>query len=222
MTRTASRRCFLRSTVGLVLAGLVGCTHEPRWSESGSSESGPVLLDRPLVRPFGELGVRIAMPLDARPAGYVSMATRQVFVDRAHRDRVSWLLDAHISVSTWVWRIPLPGDSPLTPIPPGDEPREFEELPIGAWDPSAPPALGDIRVVLGRPAPARIRARCAPVQGTDQRLTMETAELELCRAGSGEPVREDLGLLTRGRLHLDPECGDDGSAVDVHGWSCRG
>ncbi|MDX1494307.1 MAG: hypothetical protein R3253_09620, partial [Longimicrobiales bacterium] len=202
---STSRRGFLRAALGVVAAGVAGCSFERRedpdadpsgpggTSWSGRAD-GPLLVRRPLVRSFGD-AVRIATPLEARPVAYVSMATREVFVDREYRDRASWLLDAHISVSTWVWRIPLPGDSPLTPIPPGDEPREFEELPIGAWDPGAPPTEGDVRIVLGRRVTTRYRLNCVPVQGTNHRVSTDVVEVERCLPGTGEPVREDLFRL---------------------------
>lgn len=187
-----------------------------------TTDGGALLVERPIVRPHGPDAVRIATPLSRRPAAYVSMATRQVFVDRAHRDRASWLLDAHISVSTWVWRIPLPGDSPRTPIPPGDEPREFEELPIGDWDPSSEPGEGDVRIVLGRRTVTVVDADCVPVQGTDHRLTTGRMEIERCLVGAGDAVREDFRRLASGRRHADPECADEGVEVDVLGWACPG
>lgn len=158
---------------------------------------------------------------DQRPVAYVSMATRQVFVDRAYRDRASWLLDAHISVSTALWRIRLPGDSPLTPIPPGDEAREFEERPIGDWDPAVGPEEGDIRIVLGRQTDVVVTLACAPVQGTTDRLT--AGELHFARSlgGGEEPVREDFLELGRGRRHRDRDCEDVAVEVPIVGWGCR-
>lgn len=245
MSDRTSRRVFLRTAASGVVTGLLGCswegsqerTGEARRRESGdggrgdttlrggsgvSDRSGPVVADRPVVRPFRDDAVRIATPLSLRPAAYVSMATRQVFVDRAYRDRASWLLDAHISVSTWVWRIPLPGDSRLTPIPPGDESREFDELPVGAWDPSIEPMEGDVRIVLGRRVASVIEVDCVPIQGSDHRLAAGRIELERCLAGPGEAVREDFRRLASGSRHVDPECADEGIEVDVLGWSCMG
>ncbi len=114
----------------------------------------------------------------------------------------------------------MPGDSPLTPIPPGDESREFEELPIGAWDPSIEPVEGDVRIVLGRRIATVVEVDCVPVQGSDHRLSAGRIELERCAAGPGEAVREDFRRVASGRRHVDPECTDEGSAVDVFGWLC--
>lgn len=226
MSDPTSRREFLRVVTSGLAAGALGCTRE---APLGRTDDGspvrdatgqPVLVERPVVRSFDDHAVRIATPLSSRPVAYVSMATREVFVDRGHRDRASWLLDAHISVSTWVWRIPLPGDSPGTPIPPGDEPREFEELPIGAWDPSIGPTEGDIRIVLGRPLTTRVELDCVPVQGSDLYLAAGRIELERCVVGSGEAVREDFRRLASGLRHTDPDCTDRGVEVDVLGWAC--
>ncbi len=241
MSDPTNRRIFLRAAASALAAGFLGCSREgsreeaPRPRGNGdpgdptldggigpSDPGGPVLIERPVVRPFGDDAVWIASPLSRRPVAYVSMATRQVFVDRTYRDRASWLLDAHISVSTWVWRIPLPGDSPLTPIPPGDESREFEELPIGAWDPSIEPTEGDVRIVLGRPAPTAMEIDCVPVQGSDRRLSAGRIELDRCVAGPGDAVREDFRRLASARRHRDPECTDVGVGVDVFGWACAG
>lgn len=173
--------------------------------------------------PFGD-SVRVATPLGVRPAAYVSMATRQVFVDREFRDRASWLLDAHISVSTWVWRIPLPGDSPRTPISPGDERREFEELPIGAWDTSLPPSDGDVRIVTGRSTPVTLTLDCVPIQPTDTRVSADPLTIQTVVPGPGEALREDFARLGSGVRHIDPECVPttaDADVVDIFGWRYR-
>lgn len=240
-SRGHSRRAFLRSAVALLGVGLGGCTFERRPDREGrsvgrgaaalSGTSAVRVVERPVVASFGE-GVRIATPLSVLPAAYVSMATRQVFVDRAHRDRASWLLDAHISVSTWVWRIPLPGDSRRTPIPPGDEAREFEELPIGAWDPDAAPTVGDIRIVLGRVQATTVPLDCVPIQPSDARLSADALVFDAVLPGPGEAAREDFGYLGSGIRLDDPECtdpsGDQAEAgrsrrsVEIFGWAHRG
>ncbi len=179
---------------------------------------------RPVVVGFGD-AVRLARPLNARPVAYVSMASREVFVDRDFRDRASWLLDAHISVSTWVWRIPLPGDSPRTPISPGDERREFEELPIGSWDPSRPPSDGDIRILVGQAASAAVHLDCVPIQATTARVSAEPFTVQMVVSGEGEPLREDFGRRGQGVRHTDPECAlpsDTADRVDIFGWAHHG
>lgn len=232
MMTMPGRRAFLRS-LGAVVAGfgLGGCVREDHRASGGDArdDPGPLsaddrihVLDRPLIREAGVDRAWIASPSDRRPAAYVAMATRRVFVDRAHRDRASWLLDAHISVSTGLWRIPLPGDSPLTPISPGDERREFEEMDIGAWDPATPPHEGDVRIVLGGRMPVVLAAGCVPIQGTGDWLAVERLEHERCLPGADDAVREDFQRLGGGRRHSDRSCTDGGVDVSVFGWACRG
>ncbi|HSG50414.1 MAG TPA: hypothetical protein VLA43_21480, partial [Longimicrobiales bacterium] len=223
MSRRHDRRYFLRALAGAAGAvALGGCGADAgggRTEGGGSSEGVPdgERIARPLVRPRGADAVWIAGPTERRPAAYVSMERRQVFVDRTFRDRASWLLDAHISVSTGLWRIPLPGDSPRTPISPGDEAREFEELAIGAWDPSTVPAVGDIRILLGVRAPWVVPAGCLPVQGTGEWLATERLEHDRCRPGSADTVREDFLALGSGRRYADRGCADAGRDVTVYG-----
>ncbi|MDX1646987.1 MAG: hypothetical protein R3304_07570 [Longimicrobiales bacterium] len=150
------------------------------------------------------------------------MATRQAFIDGSHRDRASWLLDAHISVSTGLWRIPLLGDAPRVPIPPGDEAREFEELDIGAWDPTKVPQEGDIRILHGVRRQVAVEPGCHPIQETDDWLAVERLEVLRCEEGEGEAVREDFRGLGSARRHADRRCGGAGEEVTVFGWSIPG
>lgn len=224
------RRAFLRSLGGIVAgAGLGGCIPEDHGTPGGDTRGDPGppitaegvhILDRPLIREAGVDRTWIASPPDRRPAAYVAMATRQVFVDRAHRDRATWLLDAHISVSTGLWRIPLPGDSPLTPISPGDERREFEEMDMGDWDPATLPDEGDIRIVLGGRMPVVVAAGCLPIQGTGDWLAVDRLEHERCLPGPGDAVREDFLRLGEGRRYGDRSCAVGGVDVSVLGWAC--
>lgn len=225
-----TRRGFLRTAASALGAGLFSCTFETREVADPSAGTvrsgavpgvGPGIAERPVIMTFGD-AVRIARPPSERPAAYVSLATREVYVDRAFRDRASWLLDAHISVSTWVWRIPLPGDSPLTPISPGDERREFEELPIGSWDPARSPAEGDIRIVVGRPTSVTLEFDCVPVQTTSSRISADRLTVDTLVPGPGEALREDFGTLGFGTRHADPECSSPSSnpnTVEIFGWA---
>lgn len=231
MREHPSRRTFLRSLGGAVVGlGLGACSRRPEEPSTGDGRAGsgsvraglpPFVLDRPVIRPNGIDEVWIATPPPERPVAYVAMETRQAFIDRSHRDRASWLLDAHISVSTGLWRIPLPGDSPLTPITPGDERREFEEMDIGAWDPAMVPHMGDIRIMLGARQPTVVGAGCVPIQGTSDWLAVERLEHERCLPGTDDAVREDFQLLGGGRRYSDRACTDGGVDVSVFGWACR-
>lgn len=214
-----TRRAFLGSALGLSAGSLLGAC--ARTDRSTAQHRATAVETRPIVRPFGPDDVWIASPARELPVAYVSMATRRVFVDRDFRDRASWLLDAHISVSTWVWRIPLPGDSPLTPIPPGDERREFEELPIGAWDPSVEPARGDIRIVRGRAEPVEIDIGCAPIQRTSRWLRAPPLRLARSHGTTGDLVREDFRVVGSGHRTGDRDCTGEGEDVQILAWAHR-
>lgn len=219
MSFQRTRRAFLWSALGLSAGSLLGACG--RTDDSTAQRRATAVETRPIMRLLGPDDVWIASPAPELPVAYVSMATRRVFVDRDFRDRASWLLDAHISVSTWVWRIPLPGDSPLTPIPPGDERREFEELPIGAWDPSVEPAQGDIRIVRGRAEPIEIDIGCAPIQGTSRWLRAPPLRLERSDGTTGEVVREDFRVVGSGRWTGDRDCTGGGQEVRIFAWAHR-
>ena len=168
MGTRSDRRAFLRRMTALSVGGaslsLLSCGSRDEGSaesQRGAEGETPVEpISRPLLLPWSEGIIRIAAPVAELPVAYVSMASRHVFVDLEFRDRASWLLSAHISVSTALWRIPLPGDPPGQPITPGDDLREFEEVSIRDWDPAMPPAEGDIRIRRGRRTPPR--RRCWP------------------------------------------------------------
>ncbi|MDH3271009.1 MAG: hypothetical protein OEN56_06730 [Gemmatimonadota bacterium] len=214
MTEWVRRGRLLAGGFGVVVA-IMACADGPK----GAGDE-PASVARPILRSWDD-ALWLAAPLAERPVAYVSMADRRVFVDAGYRDRASWLLDAHISVSTGLWRIPLPGDAPREPITPGDEEREFEELPIGAWDPSHRPSDGDIRIVRGVPVSLSLGLECIPVQGVDARA--KGASLRFIRSdGSGdETTREDFQLLGLARRHTDPDCTDRGRATGIMGWAVR-
>lgn len=216
-----TRRAFLRSALGLS-AGSMLATCSPTRRDGGSpDDTRPTIVSRPIVRPYGAEAVWMASPTVDLPVAYVSMATRQVFVDRDFRDRASWLLDAHISVSTGVWRIPLASDSPLVPISPGDEQREFAELTIGAWNPSVDPASGDIRILRGRRASVEIEGGCLPIQGTTDWLTGSTVRIERSDRSPMGTTREDFGVVASGLRTSERDCAGTGVEVQILTWACR-
>ena len=102
-----SRRTFIRvtgNTMGVsALASTLGC-----YSGGQNMDDTDLMTDRPILTQWADDIVRVGIPLRELPVAYVSMAQRQVFVDPEFRDRASWLLRAHISVSTWHWRIHCP------------------------------------------------------------------------------------------------------------------
>lgn len=188
---------------------------------AGAGGDGPAeSVSRPILEPWGDGAVRIVSPLDALPMAYVSMGRRQVFVDYAFRDRSNWVLEAHISVSTGVWRIPLPGDPDGVPIPPGDLAREFEELDIAEWDPSIVPAEGDFRIRMGRPAPLRIDFSCVPVAATGAWISGGPWDVRGCDGVGEEACREDFVQVGTGSRHPIRGCGDPPEPVALMTWVC--
>jgi len=248
-----SRRAFLRTVAGAAMAGagLSGCVPDTP-SGAGRRRSGRSArppLTRPVLRSWSDDIVWIDTPAAELPVAYVSMALRQVFVDYDYRDRASWLLRAHISVSTALWRIPLPGDPPGQPITPGDEQREFEERSMRAWDPSMHPAMDDVRIVRGAPIQQRIEFRCIPLAGgvTAAVRAAETArsrgaysaagareEVSIESWLSGGPLgvvvsdgsavdatREDFRIVGTGMRYAERTCATDGDAVQYAAWAAR-
>ena len=232
-----SRRGFVRvagSAAGVWAAtGAASCT-----GDGGRAEADiPLLTDRPMLTQWAEGIIQVEAPARELPVAYVSMARRQVFVDTEFRDRASWLLRAHISVSTWHWRIPLPGDPDGVPIAPGDEEREFEELSIREWDPSMPPAMDDIRIRRGRSVTRRIVLDCVELAGVrtvdvDVPTVTDSRPLEAWLRGgpydvvvsdesTADTMREDFLLLGTALRFGGRTCTGAGEAVQVAGWATR-
>ena len=204
----------------------LGCVPEPSDTASErargparQAEPEPALITRPVLLPFGDDGVHVVSPPREQPAAYVSMATRQLFVDFDYRDQVYWDLHAHISVSTGVWRIPLVEDPPKMPITPGDEVREFEELSMREWDPTAAPAEGDIRIMRGRAVPVRVDFACAPLAGGG--AWYRAGPWDILQAG--DPVealcREDFRSIGTGSRYADRECTQRVGPARVLAWA---
>ena len=232
-----SRRNFVRlagSGAGVLVAGgAVSCTP----GERGAGDAAPLLTDRPILTEWADGIVQVRTPTPELPVAYVSMAHRQVFVDPEFRDRASWLLRAHISVSTWHWRIPLPDDPEGVPIAPGDEEREFEELSIREWDPSMPSAMDDIRIRRGRPVVRRIDLDCVELSGVrtvdvEADATTDSRPLEAWLRGgpfevtvsddsTADTVREDFRLLGTALRFRGRSCTGSGEAVQIAGWAAR-
>lgn len=229
MSPLCDRRAFLRrlgvAGVAAHTLPLVGCApdRDDRSTDDAevaplATDSGPISIDRPVLLAWGGDGVHLAAPMAELPMAYVSMARREVFVDYESRGLSKWLLDAHISVSTGVWRIPLPGDPPNQPITPGDGVREFEELDIAAWDPSMEPAEGDFRIRRGRPTPLRIEFTCVPLAETGAWYTGGPWEVLRCAAGGEEACREDFLEIGTGVRHPRRACAEPGVPVRFLSW----
>jgi len=225
------RRSFLRrlglSALAAPTLPWAACVPEPSGASSerarrepeSKAESPAAVIARPVLLPFGEGGVRIVSAPREQPVAYVSMATRQLFVDFDYRDLVYWNLRAHISVSTGVWRLPLVGDPPLYPITPGDVEREFEELTMRDWDPTEEPAEGDVRVMRGAARPVRIDFACAPLAGGG--AWYHAGPWDVLQAG--EPTeglcREDFRLVGTATRFADRDCTQRVGPERVLTWS---
>lgn len=262
-----TRRAFVRAAGGALVTAealLAGCAPDasrhagrdgPAGGGAAAGEAGSRPTDagarppltRPILRAWADDIVWVATPADELPVAYVSMEERKVFVDYDYRDRAAWLLTAHISVSTALWRIPLPGDERGVPIPPGDTAREFEELSMRAWDPAMRPAMDDVRILRGRPARRVIDFRCVPLAGGVSPSLSAAVEARGVAGGTDEQVgpveswlsagpiatvvssgteegttREDFRTIGTGARFAARACSGRGDAVQLVSWARRG
>jgi hypothetical protein len=202
LTDRHDRRAFLRRLAALGIAAptvsTFGCSLEDirREAESGGTEAPT--LTRPVLLPWTDGAVRISAPLSKYPAAYISRPLRKAYIDLESRLETRMVLAAHISVSTGHWRIPLPGDNLAIPVDAGDELREFEERPIGEWNPAMDPAEGDFRVQRGRRESVRIAFDCLPMAEREGWFSGGPWDVAQCVAGPGtELCREiftDVGI----------------------------
>ena len=227
-----NRKTFLRKLAAAGLGGSMASVTACRGSQDHADPDGDgvataELVARPLLLPWSDGVIQIAAPTVELPVAYVSMDRRQVFVDRAFRDRVSWLLDAHLSVSTGLWRIRLPGDATNQPVTPGDESREFEELDIRAWEPTMAPARDDIRIRRGSRISRRVHFDCVPMSGsigTFDRSRWFSAgpwSADVCDGRAADTTREDFMIVGAGSQHSGRDCEGSGEPVQYIMWACR-
>lgn len=226
MTARYDRRTFLRRagsaclTVPAVTAWAACVPDRPGRSER-TLTAGPNTITRPVLLPWSFDAVRIAAPPPELPVTYVSMGRRQIYIDYDFRESVYWELRAHISVSTGVWRIPLPGDPLREPIQPGDEAREFEELSIRDWDATLDPALGDMRILRGALSTVGIDFSCASISGGGAFFQGGPWSIRRCRAPGEGLCREDFMEIGEGTRYVDRECGEQGRPVRFLTWAGR-
>ena len=227
LTEPYDRRAFLRRLAAVGFAAptvsTLGCSLEE--IEREAEEVAPGLsITRPVLFPWTDGAVRISAPLSKTPAAYVSRGLQNVFVDLESRLEIRMVLAAHISVSSGHWRIPLAGDDLAIPIDAGDELREFEERPIGEWNPALDPTEGDFRVRRGRRETVRVAFDCLPVAESDGWVSAGPWDIEQCRAGPDQGLcREEfmaVGTGTRyGRRPLGA-CGEPAGTVRYVTWAC--
>ncbi|MGD8728168.1 MAG: hypothetical protein PVJ80_10920 [Gemmatimonadota bacterium] len=222
MNTSPDRRAFLRraaiAALGMPVASALGCTLERQDRGARSEPLGPV---RPILLPWGDDAVRIAAPPRERPVAYMSRRYMMIWVDHEFRDRLSYALNAHISVSTGHWRIPLPGDPPNIPITPGDERREYEEFDARFWDAEIEPAEGDVRILRGIPTRSEVRIECQPLSGGGTWLSAEPLRLFRCGPPGPGLCREDLMEVGTAASFADWDCTQGSGSMRLVTWACR-
>jgi hypothetical protein len=231
MSQGPDRRTFLRraavAAFGVPALGTLGCgdrSGEDRRDEAVPDVPArvtPRLAERPILLPWGPDAVRIAAPPLERPVAYVSRGRMEVYVDLEFRDRLAFVLSAHISVSTGRWRIPLPGDSPTIPVQPGDARREFEELDMRVWDASLEPSEGDMRVLRGSRRPVTLSATCEPLSGGGAFLSGGPWEVRRSGLPNDDLTREDLMEIGTGTRFADRDCTRAIGEARFVTWACR-
>ena len=224
MQRRPSRRAFFKQIGAAAIAAptvpLLGCTFErPEPDEAVEVPDGPSIT-RPILVPWSEDAVRILAPASLLPMAYVSVGLQRVFVDSAFRDRVIGLLNVHVSVSTGLWRIPLPGDGPEEPLVPGDTAREFEVAMAREWDPTRDPAEGDFRIMPGRCVNVRVDFSCAPISGLDEWFSAGPWDIGRCDPARDGMCREDFHDIGTGSRYEDRDCTRRTGAVRYLTWAC--
>ena len=227
MTQWCDRRAFLRrvGAAGLLAptVPILACRIEESPVIRETSLDQGLAIARPILLPWSTDAVHIAAPAPELPIAYVSMEHRQIFVEYRFRIQVSVMLAAHLSVSTGLWRIPLPGDDLGVPIPAGDVLREFEELPISEWDPRMDPAEGDFRMRRGRRVRVRVEFKCAPMSARTGWFSAGPWDIIQCAGPGDEVCREDFSSIGTGTRHSRRtlgSCTEPEATVRYLTWVC--
>ena len=226
MNEPYDRRAFLRHLTAVGLAApavsMVGCNLEEIRHEDKET-SAARLIKRPVLLPWAENDVRVAAPVSASPVAYVSRGLQRVFIELDSRTEIRVLLAAHISVSSGLWRIPLPGDDLGIPVDAGDELREFEETPVGDWDPTLDPTEGDFRLQRGRRETVGVAFDCVRMAAREGLFSAGPWEIAQC-AGPGPGLcREDfmeIGIGSRYSRRDIGTCTEPVGAVRYVTWAC--
>lgn len=221
------RRTFLRHLAALGFAApavsVLGCDLEEIRREDEETSGASLAITRPVLLPWTDDDVRIAAPLSVSPVAYVSRASLRVFIESASRTEVQLMLAAHISVSSGLWRIPLPGDDLGIPIDAGDKLREFEETPIGEWDPTLDPAEGDFRLRRGRREIVKVDFDCIPMAAREGLYSAGPWEIAQCVEPGPGLCREDFTGIGTGFRHARRDiglCTEPVGAVRYVTWVC--
>ena len=227
MTERYDRRVFLRRVTAAGLAApavsTFGCSLEEILREDGEARSASLSLERPVLLPWTTDAVRISAPLSELPAAYVSRGLRRVFIELDSRIQVQVMLAAHISVSSGLWRIPLPGDDLRIPVDAGDELREFEETPVGEWDSTMDPTEGDFRIRRGQRVNVQVAFECVPMAAREGWFSAGPWEIAQCAGPGPDLCREDfmeIGTGVRHKRRAIGTCTEPMGPVRYLTWAC--
>ncbi len=227
MSEPYDRRTFLRHLTAVGLAAptvsMLGCDLEEIRREGDGGSGAGLAITRPVLLPWTGDDIRIAAPLSASPIAYVSRGLLRVFIESDSRNEVQLMLAAHISVSTGLWRIPLPGDDLGIPIDAGDELREFEETPLGQWDSTLDPTEGDFRVRRGRREAIAVDFDCVPMAAREGLYSAGPWEIAQCAEPGPGLCREDFMEIGTGSRHARRDigiCTESRGAVRYVTWAC--
>ena len=224
------RRAFLKHASSASLAGLalplascIGDGTSKLEEVSDGTIPGSAMgrrINRPILMPWSDNTVRILNTTLALPLAYVSLGLRRVYVENLLRDRVIGLLNAHVSVSTGLWRIPLPGDRPEQPLVPGDTSREFEVAAIWDWDPKADPTERDFRIMAGAEVRTNIHFSCQPISGKEEWYSAGPWSIDQCDPSLDGTCREDFQQIGEGIQYTDRNCSAPGKTIRFLTWVC--
>ena len=228
MTEPYDRRAFLRHLTAVGLAApavsMVGCNLEEIRRETEEAPASGLAITRPVLLPWAEDDVRLAAPLSASPVAYVSRALRRIFIELDSRIEIRVMLAAHISVSSGLWRIPLPGDDLGIPVDAGDELREFEETPVGEWNSTLDPSEGDFRLRRGRQETVEVAFDCVPMAAREGLFSAGPWEIQQCAGPGPRLCREDfmeIGIGSRYSRRDIGTCTEPAGVVRYVTWACR-
>ena len=230
MSELYDRRDFLRratrcvSALGLAAPTIstLACDLEEIRREDEDPSVGP-LITNPVLLPWTDDAVRIAAPLSEMPLAYVSRGSMRIFIGLDSRMEIRGTLAAHISVSTGLWRIPLPGDDLRIAVEAGDELREFEETHIGEWDATLDPTEGDFRIRLGRPESVGVAFHCKPMASREGWYSAGPWEIEQCTEPGQDLCREDFIEIGTGFRYASRPmgaCSQPVGTVRYVTWAC--
>lgn len=226
MTERYDRRAFLRRATALGFAvptiSTLGCGLEEIRREEEEPSVGP-LITNPVLLPWTDDAVRIAASLSEMPLAYVSRGLMRIFIGLDSRMEIRGILAAHISVSTGLWRIPLPGDDLRIAVEAGDELREFEETHIGKWDASLDPTEGDFRIRRGRPENVGVAFHCMPMALREGWYSAGPWQIEQCTGPGQDLCREDFMEIGTGSRYASRPmgaCSEPVGTVRYVTWAC--